>query len=575
VGVSAPPSSLDRSPSDLALSSDGRYALTANTTAHTVSLIDLVTGKVLSEVGVGQRPFGIALSPDSRCALVTNGLSNTVTLLEVQPPQLKVSATIPVGEEPRGVAFSPDGDRAYVALAGENMVVALDIATRKIAGQIKVGTEPWHLALTADGSTLAVGNARSQDVSVVDTTRQEVKFSVRLKGRNARHLALDPQGTWVYLPHISEQGRPTTRQNIDQGWVIANRLSRCNLKKEGPREAMALDPQGQAFGDVDGVAVSPNGNEIALTAAGTHELILLRLPLPFMSFGGPPDHLDPGLRNEPQRFRRIPLGGRPLGVQFLPDGKSLVVANYLLNCVQVVDFEKGVIVKTIALGGPAQPSLARRGEALFYDATRSFHNWYSCNTCHVEGHTNGGNFDTANDGSYYTTKKTLSLRGVTKTGPWTWHGWQKSLRALARDSFTKSMQGDEPTEAELDAMMAYLETLDWRPALRRKADGSLNEAAKRGKTLFQAKGCNTCHAAPHYTTPAPYLVGLEAPEDAYKGYNPPSLRNVGTRAPYLHDGRAWSLETVLTQFHRPSRLSGKPDFTPDELKDVIEFLKSL
>jgi len=41
----------------------------------------------------------------------------------------------------------------------------------------------------------------------------------------------------------------------------------------------------------------------------------------------------------------------------------------------------------------------------------------ACHSCHTDGHTNGGLFDTLNDGRYENLKKVLSLRGVTRTGP--------------------------------------------------------------------------------------------------------------------------------------------------------------
>ena len=44
----------------------------------------------------------------------------------------------------------------------------------------------------------------------------------------------------------------------------------------------------------------------------------------------------------------------------LESGRSVVVANYLSNAVQVVDVEKGEVVRTIGLGGPKTPSLARQ-----------------------------------------------------------------------------------------------------------------------------------------------------------------------------------------------------------------------
>jgi len=70
------------------------------------------------------------------------------------------------------------------------------------------------------------------------------------------------------------------------------------------------------------------------------------------------------------------------------------VANYLDNSVQIVDLEERRVTQTIALGGPGEPSLARRGEAIFYDGRRSLDQWYSCHSCHYEGGTNAVAMDT-------------------------------------------------------------------------------------------------------------------------------------------------------------------------------------
>ncbi|MGH7339850.1 MAG: c-type cytochrome, partial [Candidatus Rokuibacteriota bacterium] len=301
-----------------------------------------------------------------------------------------------------------------------------------------------------------------------------------------------------------------------------------------------------------------------------HEVLLLRLPLPFVAFGGPGDHIDGELLRDARRFRRVVVGGRPLGAAFTPGGKRVVLTNHLLNAVQVVDFEAGKVVRTVSLGGPADPSLPRKGEAIFYDAKRSFNEWFSCHTCHTDGHTNGSSYDTLNDGRYGNLKKTLSLRGVTRTGPWTWHGWQADLRESVRGSMTQSMQGAEPSKEDLDALLAFLGTLEFGPA-----PGTRTEAAVRGEAVFKAKACDTCHAEPDFTSGEPYLVGLESPMDKFKGFNPPPLRGVVTRGPFLHDASARTLEDVLLKKHRPSKLTGKPDLTPAELADLIEFLKSL
>src|SRR5205085_1272137 len=121
------------------------------------------------------------------------------------------------------------------------------------------------------------------------------------------------------------------------------------------------------------------------------------------------------------------------------------VANHLLDAVQVVDARAGKLVRTIPLGGPAELSPERQGEALFYDARRSHNQWFSCHTCHTDGHTSLQKFDTLNDDSYGNPKLTPSLRNVTRTGPWTWHGWQKDLGAAVKKSMTETMFGPDPT----------------------------------------------------------------------------------------------------------------------------------
>jgi YVTN family beta-propeller protein len=116
----------DRSPADVALSPDGRWAVTANRTSDSASLVDLEGGKVVAEVAVGRRPFAVAVSPDGRRAAVTNWLSDDVAILKLEPPALVVEGTVPVGDEPRGVAWTPDGSRVVVVISGEDALASVD-----------------------------------------------------------------------------------------------------------------------------------------------------------------------------------------------------------------------------------------------------------------------------------------------------------------------------------------------------------------------------------------------------------------------------------------------------------------
>src|SRR5271154_6063502 len=56
----------DRSPVDLILAPDGSWLATVNQTSGTVSLVDIASGKVLSETPCGSRPTALALSPNGK-----------------------------------------------------------------------------------------------------------------------------------------------------------------------------------------------------------------------------------------------------------------------------------------------------------------------------------------------------------------------------------------------------------------------------------------------------------------------------------------------------------------------------
>ena len=56
-----------------------------------------------------------------------------------------------------------------------------------------------------------------------------------------------------------------------------------------------------------------------------------------------------------------------------------------------------------------------------------------------------------------------------------------------------------------------------------------------------------------------------------KLFNPPSLRGLIHGAPYLHDGRANTLEAVFREFRHEIR----DDFSHDEIADLVAFLRSL
>lgn len=185
--------------------------------------------------------------------------------------------------------------------------------------------------------------------------------------------------------------------------------------------------------------------------------------------------------------------------------------------------------------------------------------------------------DTHNDGSSFTFKTVTPLWNLAETGPWTWHGWQTDLPAAMHKSLTSTMLGPEPTDDDVAALLAYCKTLGPPANPHRAADGNLTEAAERGRTIFESSvaACANCHNGLHFTDGEIHEVGLGGRGDAYKGFNTPSLIGVYQKVRLLHDGRAETLEDVLTVDHSPEKVEGERKLTDAELADLIAYLKSL
>lgn len=569
---------IDRSPVDCVLSVDEKWLFTANQTSGTISVVSLSDNQVIQEILCGQRPSDLALSPDGKILLASATFSHEVVAYQLQANgQLKECNRLWLGFEPRGIVIDKAGKLAYIALSTAHAIAVVELDGLKEQARIPVGRWPRTLALTPDDKTLVVTCSGNGSMSFVNVAERKLIRDEPFTGLNQGQLVISPDGEFAYTPYIYHFGSAPNQRTIKLGWVTTSRIARIRIHSEKRISSLYLDTQGQAVADPCGLAVSPNQEWMACSASGTHEVLFFKnTKLPFQGFNSR-FLIDEDLRQDKERYFRLPVGGRPMYIRFSQDSRLLYVANYLLNAIQVIDVASRSMVRTIALGGPVTPSLAREGEAIFYDGTRSLDQWYSCASCHHDGHSNGLAMDTTNDGQVGNPKMVPSMRYVSHTGPWTWHGWQKDLGAAMRKSMKESMLGKPMNDHEVSAMVAYLETLSGPVSPHRGKTGQMSEAMQRGKEVFEGSkaGCANCHRGEYLTDNKVHKVGLESNYDYYQGFNPPTLRGVYDRMSYLHDGRAHTLEQLLTGPHAPEKVTGNGKLTERELKDLVEYLKGL
>ena len=72
-----------------------------------------------------------------------------------------------------------------------------------------------------------------------------------------------------------------------------------------------------------------------------------------------------------------------------------------------------------------------------------------------------------------------------------------------------------------------------------------------------------------------YDVGTSTDEEDDTEFDTPTLVEVWRTAPYLHDGRAATIEGVLRKFNKNDRHGHTSEMTDKQIKDLAAFVLSL
>ena len=253
------------------------------------------------------------------------------------------------------------------------------------------------------------------------------------------------------------------------------------------------------------------------------------------------------------------------------------------------------VFRSEAIGG-AKSYLVNLGDMAFNSASLmgdpARRAGMSCGTCHVNGVGNGklyvpgmstrpGNFDTTgplfNPKAHNSARDPVripSLRGARFLAPYGNDGRISSLRDFVRNVIVNEFAGPEPSPAILDALVAYIEDIDFLPNLNLASGGHLtarsSAAEQRGEALFfkpfphdPQLSCAACHI------PTAAFVDHKQHTVGSGGlFKTPTLINANFNAPYFHDGRYDTYDQVVAHFDRVFELG----LSAQDRSDLVAYL---
>ena len=269
-----------------------------------VYVIDLKASppKLAATVTVGKQPSGLSISPSGKMALVANRGGNSISVLSINGTDVKVTDTIAFPDSVAHVVFTPDGKRALAVRFPAHKISVLDIAGDKVTYNkvdIAAGLWPYNVVVTPD-SKLALtsdnGGSGSSDGSV-DTT------SV-----------------------IDLEANPP--RAIDR--VVVG---------DGP-EGLAMSPKG----DLAVAAIlRGSNNKKAFYYQKNGSITVLKID-----------------GKKVTRTQDIEVGGLPEAAMFTPDGKYLLIGNYLTEDFSILKVDGTQVTDTgKRFKVPGHPASAR------------------------------------------------------------------------------------------------------------------------------------------------------------------------------------------------------------------------
>jgi DNA-binding beta-propeller fold protein YncE len=572
---------------DTAFSPDGGTLAATDATVKSLSLIDPATRKIRRTVALKGTPEGLAWAADGARVFVAE--SGAGRIAEINPADGTITRHFATGRYPRGLAVARNRKLLLACDWGLDRLTAIDLTSGKTLAHIPAGCQPTSVAVSPDESLAVVSNLipttaatahdHATEITLINLDKLAARSTVRLPtgSTNARGVTISGNGKKAYIVHtLGRFHLPTTQ--LDRGWVNTNALSIIDLQSGALSATVLLDQVMDGAADPWGVAIDPHGKRLYITLSGVHQLAVIDLKeLPGI-IGPDPAALtnDLSALHRNRLIRRIDLPAKgPRGISVSPDGRQVAVAGYFSGNVVMLDADGGSPV-AIALGPQPEPDLVRRGEIAFHDADLCFQRWLSCATCHPGARSDGLNWDLLNDG-IGNPKNTRSMLLSHATPPVMSLGVRANMEVAARAGFVH-IQFTEPGPGTVDAVIAYLRSLQPVTSPHRKPDGSLTESAARGETIFHrpAVGCADCHPAPLFTDLALSDVGTAGERDrGAAAYDTPTLVELWCNPPYLNDGRAATLREVLIDHNADDRHGTTRTLGSAEIDDLVEYLLSL
>ncbi len=529
--------------------------------------------------------------------VVTLAQSSEVAVINTRTQDV-TRVAVPCGGTRAVVQLEKDEPLLAVSCPNDDRVVILDVVARTVRGYVETSGRPTALAVVGDVlavSASRLGRIRTFEVqafiAAARTThevvpREDAALSTvtGVAASQVDAIAVSSAGgfiaTYQRVEHDADRSRPPAKGGYGNASDGEPRLEPKLLSSCGGRYARFLGGAEVFSGPT--ALVATRDDRVLVVNQYTDNVAVLACA----SSGTRIESLVArgGERVAWQTTYRVGRG--PRGIALSADGRSVFVDVGFDYAVARIDLTaaQGPAVRDVqdvqrrSVGATALSARALSGRNLFHDAVNTHltpSGIVTCASCHPGGREDGLSWFLHTSRVGPKLRRTPPAWGARASlAPYHWDAEFSSADSLTRSTIEDLMQGDGLL-VDIEAISAWMSEV--RPPPRRPAAPEQRDAVAQGQSLFMSLGCSGCHREAGATDGMRHSVLSVSPDSAAEltQVDTPSLTSVRARAPYLHDGRAPTLNDVLTT-HNTSDLHGATSaLAASEINALVTYLETL
>ena len=168
---------------------------------HSVSIVDLNTERVMTELSVAKQPEGVAIDTIKNVAVITHENERLLTFIDLNTNN--IIGTLSLNTKPGNIAINSETHIAAVTSSIDTDIVFVDLNSRTAVAQTNVGIKSGDVAIDSKHNIALVLNKNKNNINIIDMNHYTLSDSIVLDYQ-PQAIDVNPETNTAVITHYQD-----------------------------------------------------------------------------------------------------------------------------------------------------------------------------------------------------------------------------------------------------------------------------------------------------------------------------------------------------------------------------------